>query len=54
MRPYAYSVGDGFVLMDGNAHPHCARMVIEYIQDKTVERINWSAFSPDLNPIEHA
>ena len=37
--PHAAAIGDGFILMDDNAHPHRGRVVTEFVTD--------------LNPIEH-
>ena len=48
VRLYASAIGDDFILMDDNA-----RIVNEYLQQETIERIDWAAKSPDLNPIEH-
>ncbi|GFS97896.1 uncharacterized protein TNCV_2018441 [Trichonephila clavipes] len=39
-----------FVIMDDNARPH---IVNECIQSEDITRMNWQAFSPDLNPEEH-
>ncbi|GFV07617.1 DDE_3 domain-containing protein [Trichonephila clavipes] len=39
--------------MDDNARPHRARIVEEYLKDHGLERMEWPARSPDLNPIEH-
>ncbi|GFX04013.1 DDE_3 domain-containing protein [Trichonephila clavipes] len=39
--------------MDDNARPHRARIVEEYLEDHGLERMEWPARSPDLNPIEH-
>jgi len=39
--------------MDDNAIAHRARIVQEYLQRETIERIDWPARSPDVNPIEH-
>ncbi|GFU00952.1 DDE_3 domain-containing protein [Trichonephila clavipes] len=33
--------------------PHRARIVEEYLEDHGLERMEWPARSPDLNPIEH-
>jgi transposase len=40
--------------MDDNARPHCARVVYEYLQQETIERMEWPAKSYNLNSIEHA
>ncbi|GFT46240.1 transposable element Tcb2 transposase [Trichonephila clavipes] len=52
-RPYAAAIGNDFIPMDDNARPHRARIVEEYLEDHGLERMEWSARSPDLNPIEH-
>ncbi|GFT52294.1 transposable element Tcb2 transposase [Trichonephila clavipes] len=39
--------------MDDNAPSHRARIVEEYLEDHGLERMEWPARSPDLNPIEH-
>ncbi|GFV98496.1 transposable element Tcb2 transposase [Trichonephila clavipes] len=53
VRPYAAAIGNDFILMDDNARPHRARIVEEYREDHGLERMEWPARSPDLNPIEH-
>ncbi|GFW61685.1 transposable element Tcb2 transposase [Trichonephila clavipes] len=53
VHPYAAAIGNDFILMDDNARPHRARIVEEYLEDHGLERMEWSARSPDLNPIEH-
>ncbi|GFX45564.1 transposable element Tc3 transposase [Trichonephila clavipes] len=53
VRPYAAAIGNDFILMDDNAQPHRARIVEEYLEDHGLERMEWPARSPDLNPIEH-
>ncbi|GFU44527.1 transposable element Tcb2 transposase [Trichonephila clavipes] len=53
VRPYAAAIGNDFILMDNNAPPHRARIVEEYLEDHGLERMEWPARSPDLNPIEH-
>ncbi|GFX74792.1 transposable element Tcb2 transposase [Trichonephila clavipes] len=53
VRPYAAAIGKDFILMDDNARPHRARIVEEYLEDHGLERMEWPARSPDLNPIEH-
>ena len=54
VRPYAGAVGDGFILMDDNARPHRARVVTDYLENETIERMEWPSCSPDMNSIEHA
>ncbi|GFS68477.1 transposable element Tcb2 transposase [Trichonephila clavipes] len=53
VRPYAAAIGNDFILMDDNARPHRARIVEEYLEYHGLERMEWPARSPDLNPIEH-
>ena len=53
VRPYAGAVGQDFVLMDDNARPHRARVVSAYLEREGIDRMNWPARSPDINPIEH-
>ena len=51
--PYAGAIGQDFLLMDDNARPHRAWVVDQYLQQEGVERMQWPAKSPDLNPIDH-
>ncbi|GFT57573.1 transposable element Tcb2 transposase, partial [Trichonephila clavipes] len=53
VRPYAAAIGNDFILIDDNARPHRAGIVEEYLEDHGLERMEWPARSPDLNPIEH-
>jgi hypothetical protein len=40
VRLYAGTNGDDFILMDDNATPHRARIVNEYFQQETNERMD--------------
>ncbi|GFV07935.1 transposable element Tcb1 transposase [Trichonephila clavipes] len=39
--------------MDDNARPHRARLVENMLEAETIQRMEWPACSPYLNPIEH-
>ncbi|GFT34524.1 transposable element Tc3 transposase [Trichonephila clavipes] len=39
--------------MDDNARPHRTLAVEELLESEDITRIDWPAYSPDLNPIEH-
>ncbi|GFV59803.1 transposable element Tc1 transposase [Trichonephila clavipes] len=38
---------------DANARPHRARLVKNMLEAETIQRMEWPACYPDLNPIEH-
>ncbi|GFS94650.1 transposable element Tc3 transposase [Trichonephila clavipes] len=42
-----------FLFMDDNARPHHANIVDECLQSEDITRMDWPAYSSDLNPIEH-
>jgi hypothetical protein len=42
-----------FILIDDNARPQMARVVQNYLERKSIDGMDWSARSPDLNPTEH-
>ncbi|GFW97643.1 DDE_3 domain-containing protein [Trichonephila clavipes] len=46
-------MGAEFLFMDDNARPHRANIVDESLQSDYITRMDWPAYSPDLNPIEH-
>ncbi|GFT85519.1 DDE_3 domain-containing protein [Trichonephila clavipes] len=53
VRLQAGAIGNDFILIDDNARPHRAVIVEKYLEDLGLERIEWPARSPDLNPIQH-
>ena len=48
-RPYAGAIRDPFILMDGNACPHTAHSIQEYLERGGIECLDW----PACSPIEH-
>ncbi|GFT32929.1 transposable element Tc3 transposase [Trichonephila clavipes] len=46
-------MGAEFLIMDDNARPHRVNIVDKYLQLEDSIRMDWPAYSPDLNPIEH-
>ena len=50
--PYAGTIGHSFLFMDDNARPHRAGLVDDMLEEEGIERFQWLASSPDLNPIE--
>ncbi|GFW59655.1 transposable element Tc3 transposase [Trichonephila clavipes] len=47
------AMGAEFLFMDNNTRPHRANIVDECLQSEDNTRMDWPAYSPDLNPIEH-
>lgn len=53
--PLAHEAGtesDQFIFQDDNARPHRATIVMDFLQTEGIQRMEWPAYSPDLNPIE--
>ncbi|GFY28392.1 reticulon-4-interacting protein 1 homolog, mitochondrial [Trichonephila clavipes] len=53
VRLFRGAMGAEFLFMDDNARPHCANIVDECLQSEDITRMDWPAYSPDLNPIKH-
>ncbi|GBM28685.1 Transposable element Tcb1 transposase [Araneus ventricosus] len=53
VRLFRGAMGAEFLFMDDNARPHRTNIVDECLQSEDITRIDWPAYSPDLNPIEH-
>ncbi|GFS79166.1 transposable element Tcb2 transposase [Trichonephila clavipes] len=51
--PYAAAIGCDFILMDDNSRPHHANLVEYSLFEEGIVRMEWSACSPDMNPLEH-
>ncbi|GFX13194.1 transposable element Tcb1 transposase [Trichonephila clavipes] len=47
------TMGAEFLFMDDNARPHRANIVDECLQSEDIARMDWPAYSPDLNLIEY-
>lgn len=54
VRLFRGAVGSDFLFMDDNARPHRSVEVSDTLQSENILRMQWPAYSPDLNPIEHA
>ncbi|GFV38781.1 transposable element Tcb2 transposase [Trichonephila clavipes] len=53
VRLFLGANGPDFIFMDDNAQPHRSLAVQELLESEDITRMDWSAYSPDLNPIEH-
>ncbi|GFS83082.1 transposable element Tcb1 transposase [Trichonephila clavipes] len=53
VRLFRGAVDAEFLLIDDNARPHRANIVDECLQSEDITRMDWPAYSPDLNSIEH-
>lgn len=53
VRLFNGAIGPQFLYMDDNARPHRAGLVDDYLESEGIQRMEWPARSPDLNPIEH-
>ncbi|GFX81952.1 DDE_3 domain-containing protein [Trichonephila clavipes] len=53
VRLFRGAMGAEFLFMGDNAHRHPANIVDECLQSVDITRMDWPAYSPDLNPIKH-
>ncbi|GFU87993.1 transposable element Tcb2 transposase [Trichonephila clavipes] len=53
VRLFRGAIGPDFIFMDDNARPHRTLAVEELLESENITRMDWPAYSPDLNPIEH-
>ncbi|GFW62110.1 transposable element Tcb2 transposase [Trichonephila clavipes] len=53
VRLFRGAMGAEFLFMNDNARPPHANIVDECLQSEDITRMDWPAYSPDLNPIEH-
>ncbi|GFU79859.1 DDE_3 domain-containing protein [Trichonephila clavipes] len=51
VRLFWGAIGAEFLFMDDNVCPHRANIVDEFLQSEDITRMDWPAYSPDLNPI---
>ncbi|GFX10967.1 transposable element Tcb2 transposase [Trichonephila clavipes] len=52
VRLFRGTMGTEFLFMDDNARPHRANIVDECLQSEDIIRMDWLAYSPDLNSIQ--
>ncbi|GFU90159.1 transposable element Tcb1 transposase [Trichonephila clavipes] len=53
VRLFRGAMGAEFLCMDDSAHPHPANIVDECLQSEDMTCMDWPAYLPDLNPIQH-
>ncbi|GFW50798.1 transposable element Tcb1 transposase [Trichonephila clavipes] len=53
VRLFRSGMGAEFLFMDDNTRPYRANIVDECLQWEDIIRMDWTAYSLDLNPIEH-
>ncbi|GFV38178.1 transposable element Tcb2 transposase [Trichonephila clavipes] len=53
VRLFQGTIGPDIIFMDDNARPHWTLAVEELLEKEDITRMDWPAYSPDLNHIEH-
>ncbi|GFW33095.1 transposable element Tcb2 transposase [Trichonephila clavipes] len=53
VRLFRGANGPDFIFMDDNTQPHRSLAVEELLESEDITRMDWPAYSPDLNPIDH-
>ncbi|GFT51814.1 transposable element Tcb2 transposase [Trichonephila clavipes] len=53
VRLFRGAIGPDFIFMDANARPHRTLAIEELLESEDITRMDWSAYSLDLNLIEH-
>ncbi|GFU40183.1 transposable element Tc3 transposase [Trichonephila clavipes] len=53
VRLFRGAMGLQFLFMDDNAPCHRTVAAKQFLESEDIERMDWPARSPDLNPIEH-
>ncbi|GFV80877.1 transposable element Tcb1 transposase [Trichonephila clavipes] len=53
VRLFRGTMSAEFLFMDDNERPHRSNIVDECLQSEDITRMDWPAYLPELNPIEH-
>ncbi|GFV04298.1 transposable element Tc3 transposase [Trichonephila clavipes] len=53
VRLFRGGIGSDFIFINDNARPHLILAVEELLESEDITRMDWPAYSPDLNLIEH-
>ncbi|GFT70570.1 transposable element Tcb2 transposase [Trichonephila clavipes] len=53
VRLFRGAIGPDFIFMDDNARQHRTFAVEELLESEDITRMDWPAYSPDLNPLEY-
>ncbi|GFV41220.1 hypothetical protein TNCV_2979741 [Trichonephila clavipes] len=53
IRNFLKAIGDSFLSMQDNARLHIPRFMENFLEAETIQRMERTVCSPDLNPIQH-